>query len=389
MATKNIVNIQNNKLDFYVNGTNKFNVTLRDTPILEVSESGHIKAVQSEADFNSPKAASTYDFLGYISNINNHSIGNLSDVSVSGAAPNQILRFTGSVWENVSPTSIFANELTISDGTSTNKISLDTGTLKILGTTNEIETSIGATAGEIQIGLPDNVVISNNLTVTGNLIVNGGQTIINTEVKLIEDSIIELNYTPDSHHNLDYDIGFAGRYNTDNEYCGFVYDTSAKHFKVFDSMTGFDNDTKAIDNDNASFANIVGKGFESNKGQIGSELTVIINPTNSLAMSLSSLLALHYGPENYGIYCGRLIGSSYSTGYSSFAITTLNYTLSRSLQEGTVFTATVDIETKHLTHNYLSYDDDTETLNYIPPSDADENPPTLLIRILPINTINF
>jgi len=60
--------------------------------------------------------------------------------------------------------------LTISDDTSSlATIDLGSDTLKISGTSNEIETSISGDT--ISIGLPNNVTIGNNLTVTGNLTV--------------------------------------------------------------------------------------------------------------------------------------------------------------------------------------------------------------------------
>jgi hypothetical protein len=55
--------------------------------------------------------------------------------------------------------------------TGTGIVNLDTQNLTISGTTNEIETS--ATAQTLQIGLPDNVTITNDLTVTNNFTANG------------------------------------------------------------------------------------------------------------------------------------------------------------------------------------------------------------------------
>jgi len=65
----------------------------------------------------------------------------------------------------------------------------DDDTIKFKGTTNEIEITTPATgdAGTLQIGLPDNVVI------TGNLTVNGSTTTVNSNTVEIGDSIITLN----------------------------------------------------------------------------------------------------------------------------------------------------------------------------------------------------
>ena len=61
----------------------------------------------------------------------------------------------------------------------------------LTGTANEVEVS--ASAGAITIGLPSNVTIGQDLTVTGNLIVSGNTTTLNTETINVEDNIIVLN----------------------------------------------------------------------------------------------------------------------------------------------------------------------------------------------------
>ena len=55
--------------------------------------------------------------------------------------------------------------------TGTGVVNLDTQNLTISGTSNEIETS--ASSQTLQIGLPDNVTITNNLTVNGNTALQG------------------------------------------------------------------------------------------------------------------------------------------------------------------------------------------------------------------------
>ena len=66
-----------------------------------------------------------------------------------------------------------------------------TQTYSILGTSGEVEvTNVG---NDIQIGLPSDVNIGNNLVVGGNLIVQGTTTTINSEIVNIADSIITLN----------------------------------------------------------------------------------------------------------------------------------------------------------------------------------------------------
>lgn len=62
--------------------------------------------------------------------------------------------------------------LNFQGGVGTGVVNLDTQSLNVIGTTNEIETT--ANAQTLQIGLPDNVTITNNLTVGGNnLLIEG------------------------------------------------------------------------------------------------------------------------------------------------------------------------------------------------------------------------
>ena len=60
----------------------------------------------------------------------------------------------------------------------------------LTGTANEVEVS--AASGSITIGLPNDVTIGNNLTVTGDLIVNGNTTTLNTATLVVEDKNIVL-----------------------------------------------------------------------------------------------------------------------------------------------------------------------------------------------------
>lgn len=67
------------------------------------------------------------------------------------------------------------------------------GVLSLTGTANEVEVS--ASTGAITIGLPNNVTISNTLTVTGDLIVNGTTTSINSTTINVDDKNLELGST--------------------------------------------------------------------------------------------------------------------------------------------------------------------------------------------------
>jgi hypothetical protein len=107
----------------------------------------------------------------------------LTGVSASGS-------FSGSFEGDGSLLTGLVSTLFVSGTTGNGSIDLKTQTLKVLGTSNEIGTSMSGST--LTIGLPDDVTIGNNLTVTGDLFVNGTTTQINTTELLVEDTFIIL-----------------------------------------------------------------------------------------------------------------------------------------------------------------------------------------------------
>lgn len=89
-------------------------------------------------------------------------------------------------------------DLSVASDSGTGAINLQTETMTITGTANEVTTAFDG-VDTFTIGLPDDVTIGNNLTVSndllvsGNLTVNGTQTIVNTTTVNIEDNIIRVN----------------------------------------------------------------------------------------------------------------------------------------------------------------------------------------------------
>jgi len=162
-------------------------------------------------------------------------------------------------------------------------IDLDSETLTIAGTTNEIETS--GSVNTITIGLPDavvvgtslstptvkvatlqhsngtqaatidssgNIVASQNLTVTGNLFVNGSTTQVNTSSLSVEDRTIELGIVngaaPSATTTWDLGVLF-NYYQTSAKKSAVVWEQSVSRF-VFGSEVsdggGDDNDSPQI-----------------------------------------------------------------------------------------------------------------------------------------------
>ena len=89
-------------------------------------------------------------------------------------------------------TAAISTDLTIAADSGTNDVvSIGTDTLTFAGTTNEVETTV--TNNQVQIGLPSDVTIGNDLTVLGDLQVTGTTTTVNTETINLADNIITLN----------------------------------------------------------------------------------------------------------------------------------------------------------------------------------------------------
>jgi len=130
-------------------------------------------------------------------------------------------------------TNITAQDLDIAGGSGTGAVDLDSQSLTIAGTANEIETA--ASNQTITIGLPNDVTVSNNLTVSGNLFVNGSTTQVNTSQTTIEDQLLELGMVDGSapSSDLNKDLGVIFNYYTDAAKKAAVYwDDSASRIVV-------------------------------------------------------------------------------------------------------------------------------------------------------------
>ena len=104
------------------------------------------------------------------------------------------------------------------------------GVTSLTGTANEVE--VDTTTGDVTVGLP------NNVTISGNLTVNGDTTTVNTATLSVEDPLIILangNNAADS-----VDIGFYGLYDTSGSqdlYAGLFRDANdSGKFKLFKDL---------------------------------------------------------------------------------------------------------------------------------------------------------
>ena len=112
------------------------------------------------------------------------SIGTLGENQFTGS-------FSGSFTGDGTGLTGLATNLSIAGDDGTGTVALQSQTLTINGTANEITASVSGQT--VTIGLPDDVTIGNNLTVTGDLVVSGTQTILNTTNLAVDDKFILLN----------------------------------------------------------------------------------------------------------------------------------------------------------------------------------------------------
>ena len=114
--------------------------------------------------------------------------------------------------------------ITVTDGSNSTATSLG-GTITFSGTSNEI--TVAESSGTVQIGLPDDVTIAGDLTVTGDTITTTTSSIS------VEDPLV--SYANNNAGNA-VDIGFYGKYveSTTTKYLGLAWDADQTEFILFE-----------------------------------------------------------------------------------------------------------------------------------------------------------
>jgi hypothetical protein len=188
-----------------------------------------------------------------------------SGISASGS-------FSGSFAGDGSQLTGIPTTLLISGSTGTGSVDLKDEALSVLGTANEIETSV--TDQTITIGLPDNVTvvetltagtgsIQNNLTVNGdtilqgNLTVNGTTTYINTQNLYVEDKFALFA----SGSTSAIDGGFIIQSDIDGSGYGFGYKASVDRWALEDGLSGI---TTAFSSTPTAYVGSVEYGLATN-----------------------------------------------------------------------------------------------------------------------------
>ena len=157
-------------------------------------------------------------------------------------------------------TNVTAQDLDVAGDSGTGAVDLDSQSLTIAGTTNEIETS--ASGQTITVGLPDDVTVGNSLTVTGNLTVNGTTTTVNSTTTTVDDPIFTVggDSAPGSDDNKDRGIEFRYHNGSSAKVGFFGYDDSASKFTFIADAT---NTSEVFSGTagNVAFGNIEGVGL--------------------------------------------------------------------------------------------------------------------------------
>ena len=153
-----------------------------------------------------------------------------------------------------------AQDLDVAGDSGTGAVDLDSQSLTIAGTANEIETS--ASGQTITVGLPDSVTIGNSLTVTGNLTVNGTTTTVNSTTTTVDDPIFTVggDSAPGSDDNKDRGIEFRYHDGSSAKVGFFGFDDSASKFTFIADAT---NTSEVFSGSagNVAFGNIEGVGL--------------------------------------------------------------------------------------------------------------------------------
>jgi hypothetical protein len=199
--------------------------------------------------------------------------------------------------------------ITLSTTIAANSVALGTDTTGnfvagISGTSNEIEVSgSGSEGSTVTIGLPDNV------TITGNLTVNGTTTTVNTATLEVEDPLIKLAKANSGADSVD--IGFYGLYDTSGSqdlYAGLFRDANdSGKFKLFKDLQA--EPTSTVNTSGTGYA--VGTLIANFEGNVVGNLTgAIQTAAQTNITSLGTLTALQVDNININ---GNTISSTAGT----------------------------------------------------------------------------
>jgi len=184
---------------------------------------------------------------------NGSTITGATSLQLSGASSSLTGSFTGSFAGDGSGLTGVVSNLNFSGSTGNGTVALKTQTFTIAGTANEIETS--AVNQTLTIGLPDDVIIAQDLTVNRNLTVLGTASFQNTTNLDVADRFILLA----SGSNTGGDGGIVVQQGTQGIGEAFAFDLTEVRWGVTGS---FDGSTSTIAPDAFMAAVVIGTGTD-------------------------------------------------------------------------------------------------------------------------------
>ena len=207
-------------------------------------------------------------------------------------------------------TTIAADSVALGTDTTGNYVST------IAGTTNEIEVSgSGSETATVTIGLPDDV------TIAGNLTVNGTTTTVNSDTLSVTDPLIKLAKANSGADSLD--IGFYGLYDTSGSqdlYAGLFRDANdSGKFKLFKDLQV--EPTTTVNTSGTGYA--VGTLVSSLEGNVTGNVTGTVSSiSNHSTSDLSEGTNLYYTDARFDTRLGTKTTDNLTEGSSNLYMTT-------------------------------------------------------------------
>lgn len=268
---------------------------------------------------------------GIIANSSGVFANGANGISVTSDGINVLAGSDSGLFVNSTGTFIVANSGLVANATglhigSGNGISVSTDAIAVNG---------GSTLVVNTTGVHVNPVLSiDSLTLSGNLVVNGTTTTVDTTTLAVNDSIIELarNNTANT-----LDIGWYGQYSDDAgttpRYTGFVWDTSQLLYELFANTEV--EPTTTVDTAGAGYSTATLKAFLNSSALTTNSTAVNItaNGTVSVALTANTLALATALPGTSG-GTGKatmtnhaiLVGNS-TNGFNELTLGTSGYVL--------------------------------------------------------------
>ena len=236
----NITTPADASLLFYDTGTSKWidnvmsgDATITDGGVLTIANDAVEQAMIADDAVGADQLAASSVVIGSIA------AGTLVIESEGiGSNDNDTTIPTSAAVKDYVDTNITAQDLDFQgDSGGALSIDLDSETLSIVGTANEVETA--GSGNTITVGLPNDVTIGQHLTVTGNLTVNGTTTTVNSTTTTVDDPIFTVggDSAPSSDDNKDRGIEFRYHNGSAAKVGFFGYDDSTNKFTFIADAT--------------------------------------------------------------------------------------------------------------------------------------------------------